>query len=208
MKQKLENLKQWILLDFTLCLVVSSIASRNENVRNLHSMSTSIIMFKCCSFRHLSNYGVNAASYHADIPISERANVHRQFKDDRLQVIVATIAYGMGIDKPDIRRVLHYGMPRNLESYVQQAGRAGRDGEPSEAIIFVGGGDASKIKMMISQNHDRGFTDSQYLQRQLNLATNMERYVGSSYCRRGVILQHFGEQPSQKDDSQVRSEYI
>eukprot|EP00919_Chromeraceae_sp_WS-2016_P081030 GHVR01191496.1.p1 GENE.GHVR01191496.1~~GHVR01191496.1.p1 ORF type:complete len:803 (+),score=46.04 GHVR01191496.1:1017-3425(+) len=202
MKQKLENLKQWILLDFTLCLVVSSIASRNENVRNLHSMSTSIIMFKCCSFRHLSNYGVNAASYHADIPISERANVHRQFKDDRLQVIVATIAYGMGIDKPDIRRVLHYGMPRNLESYVQQAGRAGRDGEPSEAIIFVGGGDASKIKMMISQNHDRGFTDSQYLQRQLNLATNMERYVGSSYCRRGVILQHFGEQPSQKDDSQ------
>ena len=93
----------------------------------------------------LQTHGISAVAYHAGIPADVKAQRQAQFKNDQLQVVVATIAFGMGIDKPDVRFVVHLNMPKNIESYYQETGRAGRDGEASEAILFAKGGDFSQL---------------------------------------------------------------
>ena len=121
--------------------------------------------------RALLRMGVRAAPYHAGLSAETRRRVLRAFLADRAPVVVATSAFGMGIDKPDVRRVLHWGPPHTLESYYQEAGRAGRDGRAAECVVLW---------------HR---TDFAWGER----ATEMRRYVESRACRRGTLLAYFGE---------------
>lgn len=121
--------------------------------------------------RALCRMGVRAAPYHAGLSAATRRRVLRAFLGDRAPVVVATSAFGMGIDKPDVRRVLHWGPPHTLESYYQEAGRAGRDGHAAECVVLW------------------RRADFEWGER----ATEMRRYVESRACRRGALLSYFGE---------------
>lgn len=131
--------------------------------------------------------GINAAAYHAGIPADVKAQRQAQFKNDQLQVVVATIAFGMGIDKPDVRFVVHLNMPKNIESYYQETGRAGRDNEPSEAILFAKGGDFSQLVRFLE---DEPPEQQSIL---LNKLRRMADFTDAHTCRRKILLQYFGE---------------
>ncbi|CAE7596939.1 WRN, partial [Symbiodinium sp. CCMP2456] len=145
----------------------------------------------------LSRAGVAAASYHAGLPMQDRSDIHRAFLMDELQVVVATVAFGMGIDKASIRRVIHYGAAHSLESYVQQCGRAGRDGEDAECITFFKPQDLQEAKTLILQGCKANDEHSRHL---LLLHSKLAAFLAdSSQCRRVRLLQHFGEEPHRLD---------
>jgi ATP-dependent DNA helicase RecQ len=132
--------------------------------------------------------GIAAAAYHAGIGDGERSRVQDAFLRDELQVVVATVAFGMGIDKPNVRFVVHYDLPKNLESYYQETGRAGRDGLPSEALLLFGYGDIAIIRSFIDgmENPDQQRIESHKLQ-------SMVSFAEAQTCRRRVLLGYFGE---------------
>ncbi len=136
----------------------------------------------------LNGDGVRALAYHAGLPAEERARNQDAFIRDRVTTLVATIAFGMGIAKPDVRLVVHMNTPRNLESYYQESGRAGRDGDPARCVLFYSPGDRMKAMFFIDQMEDpsqRGVA----LQ-QLNVAL---AWAQSDGCRRRGLLAYFGE---------------
>jgi len=166
---------------------------------SVNAMSSSIVYVPTrARSEEVSNWlqmkGVKAAAYHAGLSIQARHERHTAFLLDELQVIVATVAYGMGIDKPSIRRVIHYGGVRSLADYMQQCGRAGRDGEEAECITFHRPSDAQEMRQLILQNFE---SQSQvHQQRLLTLNNEMMAFLAdSTQCRRISILQHFGELP-------------
>jgi ATP-dependent DNA helicase RecQ len=132
--------------------------------------------------------GVAAAPYHAGLPDRERARVQDAFGRDDLRVVVATVAFGMGIDKPNVRFVVHYDLPKNIESYYQETGRAGRDGLSSEALLLFGYGDIPVVKSLIAQgeNPERGRIE-------LHKLAAMVAFGEALTCRRRVLLAYFGE---------------
>jgi len=136
----------------------------------------------------LANRGVSAAPYHAGLAKGIRADVQERFLRDELRVVVATVAFGMGIDKPNVRFVVHYDIPRHLEGYYQETGRAGRDGLPSEALLLYGMQDVVTARRLIElgENPEQQRIESHKLSAMLGFAESLT-------CRRRVLLQYFGE---------------
>ncbi len=127
--------------------------------------------------------------YHAGLDPAERARNQADFVASEDMVIVATIAFGMGIDKPDVRFVAHAGLPKSIEAYYQETGRAGRDGDPARAVLLWGAGDFATARQRLSEVDDRRREEER--KRLDALATLVE----TPTCRRAVLLRHFGESP-------------
>jgi len=138
---------------------------------------------------HLCNRGINARPYHAGLPDEIRKKNQEDFKTDAVPVIVATLAFGMGIDKPDIRFVVHGDLPRSLEAYYQETGRSGRDGDDAEVLLLWNAQDMAKTMFHINKLTDPGERD-----RAGESLRRMRLYAGTFACRRKVLLAHFDEQ--------------
>lgn len=132
--------------------------------------------------------GIRGAAYHAGLPQAERHRVQEGFLRDDIQVVVATVAFGMGIDKPDVRFVVHYDLPRHIEGYYQETGRAGRDALPAEALLLYGAQDVMTARRLIenSDNPEQQRIETHKLNAMVALAE-------SPTCRRRVLLNYFGD---------------
>ena len=143
--------------------------------------------------RRLRKAGVAAAAYHAGLPGPERTRVQEAFLRDEVRVVVATVAFGMGIDKPDVRFVVHYDMPKNIEGYYQETGRAGRDGLPADALCLFGLQDVMTARMLIESGDN-----AEQIRIELHKLNAMIAFAEATSCRRRVLLGYFGE-PLEED---------
>lgn len=133
----------------------------------------------------LQKAGINAKAYHAGLNYDERAKTQDLFINDQVQIICATIAFGMGIDKSNVRWVIHYNLPKNIEGYYQEIGRAGRDGLPSETVLFQSYGDVIQLQQFANESANAEF--------QLAKLDRMKQYADALSCRRKILLSYFGE---------------
>ncbi|MCE5237659.1 DNA helicase RecQ [bacterium] len=138
---------------------------------------------------YLRDAGINAIPYHAGMEDEERRRHQQRFLDEPGAVVVATIAFGMGIDKPDVRFVAHLDMPKTLEDYHQQTGRAGRDGLPATAWLAYGPGDAVMLRRLIEGDG----AAPEFQQIELGKLRDMTRFCEATECRRRLLLRYFGE---------------
>ncbi|MEZ8429895.1 ATP-dependent DNA helicase RecQ [Vibrio cyclitrophicus] len=136
----------------------------------------------------LCNNGLRAAGYHAGMDTDERAYVQEAFQRDDIQIVVATVAFGMGINKPNVRFVVHFDIPRNIESYYQETGRAGRDGLPAEAMMLFDPADMGWLRRMLDEKEE-----GPQKQVEMHKLNAMSAFAEAQTCRRQVLLNYFGE---------------
>ena len=147
----------------------------------------------------LRAHGVPAAAYHAGLPADERGRVQDAFAADDVLVVVATVAFGMGIDKSNVRFVVHYDLPKTVESYYQETGRSGRDGLPAEALLLFGLGDAAIVRSLVEgggrtgNGDDESERDPERVRIELHKLNAMVGYADGLTCRREALLGYFGE---------------
>ena len=141
----------------------------------------------------LQEQDYKALAYHAGLSDTERTENQRLFVQDEVPIIVATLAFGMGINKPNVRFVVHYDMPKSLEQYYQEIGRAGRDGENAYALLLYSYGDTNKIRFFMQ---DKTGTELAAAEKQLEAMT---AFAQSRTCRRSLLLAHFGEPPAESN---------
>lgn len=142
--------------------------------------------------KYLAACGINCAAYHAGLENDIRAMVQDGFTKDNIQIVIATVAFGLGINKPNVRYVIHFEPPRTLESYYQEIGRAGRDGLPAEALFLVDEKDITRIKKRINDGDN-----PERVNVELQRFSAMSAFVDAQTCRRQVVLNYFAEYTEQ-----------
>ena len=150
---------------------------------------------------YLNIRGLNTAFYHAKMPMEQRIDAQKKWTNNEINIIVATLAFGMGIDKPDVRFVIHHTMPKSIEAYYQESGRAGRDGRNSYCMVLFRQHDKQRVKNLISFDSETGKPkEGQRLQIDLSLLDAMAGYcIDQTKCRRCMMLHYFSEEFNQAD---------
>ena len=137
---------------------------------------------------------IDARAYHAGLDAKVRTDISERFREERLHVVVATVAFGMGIDRGDVRLVVHAGLPKSVEGYQQETGRAGRDGLPAECLLLYSAADAAKWRQIMERSAGESGSPQDVLDAQLALLAEMQRFANRTTCRHAMLSRYFGQE--------------